>query len=142
EIETSKEVSQSYLTSLWNQDAFKKPNTDSLDTLINRYSQRFTKIVVVVAFGAAVFWSFADSRLALKAFTSVLIVACPCALALATPFTLGTAIRVLGRCNIFVKNPHTIEKLAKVDSVVFDKTGTLTVTGAASMQFEGVPLTQ
>lgn len=137
EVETVKPVSQSYLTSLWNQDAFTKPTSESLDTLINRYSQRFTKIIIGVASGAALYWSVVQPTLAIKALTSVLIVACPCALALAVPFTMGTALRVLGRRNIFVKNAETIERLAQVDAIVFDKTGTLTAAGAKGVRFEG-----
>ncbi len=140
EVETVKPVSQSYLTSLWNQDAFQKHSEESLDTLINQYSQRFTKAVLGIAIGAAMFWLFVDSSVALKAFTSVLIVACPCALALAAPFTFGTAIRVLGRANAFVKGPTVIERLSQVDSIVFDKTGTLTAAGAGSIDFHGKPL--
>jgi Cu+-exporting ATPase len=140
EVQITKAISQSYLTSLWNQDAFKKSTDASLDTLINRYSQRFTKIILGIAVGSAGFWAFVHPSLSLKALTSVLIVACPCALALAAPFTMGTAIRVLGRRNIFVKNAEVLERLAQVDSIVFDKTGTLTAPGAASIQFEGEPL--
>jgi len=86
-VETTKAVSQGYLTSLWNQEAFRKPQQgECLDRLTNRYSQRFTKLVIAVALGAAAFWVCAgDSALALKSFTSVLIVACPCALALVAP---------------------------------------------------------
>lgn len=142
EIETVKPVSQSYLTSLWNQEAFRKDKADTLDTLTNVYSYRFTKVVMAIALGAALFWAFRDSSIALKAFTSVLIVACPCALALAAPFTLGTAIRVLGRRGVFVKSPQVIEMLAQVDTVVFDKTGTLTAAGANAVEFEGVPLNE
>jgi P-type Cu+ transporter len=142
EIETVKAVSQSYLTSLWNQDIFKKQTTDSLDSLINQYSQHFTKLVLAIAVGAAAFWAFVDPTKSLLAFTSVLIVACPCALALAAPFALGAAIRVLGRMNVFVKSPHVIESLAKIDTVVFDKTGTLTASGAGAVEFDGPPLSQ
>jgi Cu+-exporting ATPase len=142
EIETVKAVSQSYLTSLWNQDIFKKQTSDSLDSLINRYSQRFTKLILAIAVSAATFWAFADPSKALLAFTSILIVACPCALALAAPFALGAAIRVLGRMNVFVKSPQVIENLANIDAVVFDKTGTLTASGACAVEFEGRPLSQ
>lgn len=140
EIETVKAVSQSYLTSLWNQDVFKKPAEDSLDSLINRFSQRFTKLALAIALGAASFWAFVNPSNSLLAATSVLIVACPCALALAAPFALGTAIRVLGKIDVFVKSPDTIERLAKIDTVVFDKTGTLTGSGAESVKFEGLAL--
>ncbi|MDB6024659.1 MAG: Cation transport ATPase [Verrucomicrobiales bacterium] len=141
EVETVKAVSQSYLTSLWSQESFRKEKSETLDTLTNVYSQRFTKIVMVIAIGAALFWWFFDSSRAVKAFTSVLIVACPCALALAAPFALGTAQRVLARRNIFLKTPSVIETLAKVDAIVFDKTGTLTAAGAGSIAFAGAPLT-
>ena len=141
EVETVKPVSQSYLTSLWNQDIFKKPALESLDSLINRYSQRFTILILLIGLLAVGFWAIVDPSKSLIAFTSVLIVACPCALALAAPFALGTSIRVLGRLNVFVKSPQVIERLAKIDTVVFDKTGTLTASGAAFVRFEGEPLT-
>jgi Cu+-exporting ATPase len=137
EIEMVKAVSQSYLTSLWNQDAFRKEKGELLNQITNIYSQRFTKIVIAVAVGAAVFWAFVNPSLAVKSFTSVLIVACPCALALAAPFALGTAQRVLSRRNVYLKNPYVIETLAEVDSVVFDKTGTLTAAGAGSVTWVG-----
>ena len=137
EVEVVKAVSQSYLASLWNQEAFRKEKREQIDQITNVYSQRFTKIVLAIAIGAAVFWAFVDPTLAVKAFTSVLIVACPCALALAAPFALGTAQRVLSRRNVFLKNPYVIEALAEVDSVVFDKTGTLTAAGAGSVMWVG-----
>ena len=140
EVETAKEVSQSYLTSLWNQEIFARQNKPSLETLTNRYSRRFTKLVLAVAAGAALFWSWTDSSRALAAFVSVLIVACPCALALAAPFTLGAAQRILARRKVYLKNPSVLEVLARVDTVVFDKTGTLTGSGAGSVVFWGEPL--
>lgn len=142
EVEMVKLVSQSYLTSLWNQDAFSKEKVETLNAVTNNYSQRFTKIVIAIALGSALFWAFVSPALSLKAFTSVLIVACPCALALAAPFALGTAQRVLGRRNVFLKNPYIIETLASVDTVVFDKTGTLTAAGAGSVTWTGTPLNE
>jgi len=142
EVETVKPVSQSYLTSLWNQEAFRKDKTETLNVVTNTYSQRFTKIVIAIALGAAAGWGFVNPAVSLKVFTSVLIVACPCALALAAPFALGTAQRALARRNVFLKNPYVIETLAKVDAVVFDKTGTLTAAGAASVTWQGAPLSE
>jgi len=140
EVETVKAVSQSYLTSLWNQDAFRKDRIETLNALTNKYSQRFTKLVFAISLGAGLFWAFANPALAVKSFTAVLIVACPCALALAAPFALGTAQRVLARRNVFLKNPYVLETLAKVDTVVFDKTGTLTAAGGGSVTWQGVRL--
>ena len=136
----TKAVSQSCLTSLWNQDAFRKAKSDTLDNLTNRYSQRFTRLVIAIALGSAAYWAFADSTRAVKAFTSVLIVACPCALALAAPFALGTAVRLLGCRKIFLKNAQVVETVARVDAVVFDKTGTLTAAGVGSVTWDGTPL--
>ena len=140
EVEMIKRVSQSYLTSLWDQEIFQKSRETTFNTMTNRLSPRFTLVVMVIAVGAAIFWGIFDPARSLKSFTSVLIVACPCALALAAPFALGSAQRVLGRRNIFLRNPCVIEALAQVNSVVFDKTGTLTSSGTGAVTFWGTPL--
>ncbi len=141
EVQTVKQVSQSYLSSLWNDKSFQKNRDDNLNSLTNSYSRRFTRIVIGVAIGAALFWILGGNwPRGLKAFTSVLIVACPCALALAAPFALGTAQRWLVRMKVFVKNTLVLERLARTDVIVFDKTGTLTVANGGAVSFEGEPL--
>ena len=140
EIEILKPVSQSYLASLWSHEAFRKTRIDHLSTLTNRYSRRFTQVVVILAVLAALVWlAQGDVTRGIKAFTSVLIVACPCALALAAPFTLGTAQRLLARIQVFLKNAHVLERLAEVDAIVFDKTGTLTVASGNTVEFSNQP---
>ena len=136
EVETVKPVAQSYLASLWNNEAFRKVRDNDLDSLTNRYSKRFTKLVIAVALGAAVFWIFRNPAISLKAFTSVLIVACPCALALAAPLTHGTVQRLLARLKIFLRNALVIERMAGVDTIVLDKTGTLTMADARGVKFQ------
>ena len=140
EVETVKPVSQSYLASLWNQDAFRKEKDDTFNTLTNRYSRRFTWVILGLALAAVGFWMIVDPSKALRSFTGILIVACPCALALAAPFTLGAALRVLGRRGIHLRNAEVIEALARIDTVVFDKTGTLTTSEAGPVSFEGPAL--
>ena len=142
EVETVKAVSESYLTSLWDQDSFRKDHRTNANALTNQYSRRFTKLVIAAAVGSAAYWAWANPALSLKAFTSVLIVACPCALALAAPFALGTAQRVLARRGVYLKNSHVLEQLAKIDAVVFDKTGTLTAAGASNVTWHGSPLNE
>ena len=138
EIETIKPVSQSYLASLWSHQAFKKEPAHNLDTLTNRYSRRFTLIVILAAAGAALFWALSgDVARGVKAFTSVLIVACPCALALAAPFALGTAQRILAGIQIFFKNTFVLERMARIDTIVFDKTGTLSTGNGCGLAFCG-----
>lgn len=62
--------------------------------------------------------------------TAVLIVACPCALALSMPFAYGHTIRLLGKRGLFLRDAEVVERMAHVDTVVFDKTGTLTAREA------------
>jgi Cu+-exporting ATPase len=65
------------------------------------------------------------------------MVACPCALALAAPFTYGNMMRVFGRNHFYIKNADVIERLAAIDAVVFDKTGTVTHGDQPSIDFIG-----
>jgi Cu+-exporting ATPase len=140
EVETVKPVAHSYLASLWNNEAFRKTHDDDLNSQTNRYSRRFTKLVLGVAAVAAIFWLIKEPAKALPAFTSVLIVACPCALALAAPLTHGTVQRLLARLKIFLRNALVIERLAGVDTIVLDKTGTLTTADAGGVHFHGAGL--
>ncbi len=128
-------VSQSYLTDLWNQSAFQSGEGPALSTLVDKISQYFTGIILAISIITATFWYFTAPELAIETFTAVLIIACPCALALALPFALGNAIRRLGKNGFFLKSSETIEQLAKVDTVVFDKTGTLTENNKQRVQF-------
>ena len=144
EAATVKPVSQSYLTSLWTQEVFRKESRETVQNLTNRFSRHFVKAVIAVAAGAALYWAWVGDDLgrAWLAFAAVLIVACPCALALAAPFALGTAQRELGRRHVYLKSPDVIEALGRIDTVVFDKTGTLTSAGDAEIQFHGETLSE
>lgn len=141
ELEVIKEVSQSYLTRLWNNDTFNKIGESYFTRFSNTVSKYFTIIVLLIAIGAGAFWLTVDLKTAVNVFTSVLIVACPCALALSTPFTLGNAMRILGRNKFYLKNSSVIEEMAKVNEIVFDKTGTITEAGKADIIFHGKVLT-
>jgi Cu+-exporting ATPase len=140
ELIIEKEVQQSYLTQLWNQTENPLTVENKLNTIVNRVSQYFTVIVVLIALGSAVFWYFNKPELALFSFTSVLIIACPCALALTVPFTFGSTMRQYGRKGFYLKNTAVIEHLYKVDTVVFDKTGTITNTQSSDTRFVGKEL--
>lgn len=137
ELEVIKEVSQSYLTRLWNNDTFNKITESYFTRFSNTVSKYFTIIVLMIALVAGSYWLTVDLKTAVHVFTSVLIVACPCALALSTPFTLGNAMRIFGRNKFYLKNSSIIEEMAKVDEIVFDKTGTITESGKADIIFHG-----
>jgi Cu+-exporting ATPase len=79
-----------------------------------------------------------DANIAFNVFTAVLIVACPCALALTAPFTFGNILRILGKQKLYLKNALVIEQLAKVDTIVFDKTGTITTNKKSDITYEGI----
>jgi len=135
-----KSPSQSYLTDLWNNESFEKSNKRLLEPLANQISGVFTWTVLTIAVAAFIFWFGRDLSIAVKAFTTVLIVACPCALSMSTPFTLGNTLRIFGKGKFYLKNAAVVERLALLDTVVFDKTGTLTDPANASIEYHGLSL--
>jgi Cu+-exporting ATPase len=140
ELIVEKEVIQSYLTELWNQDLHRKSEYRGLNTLINRVSHYFTIIIICLSIATAIFWLLTDPSIAMNAFTSILIVACPCALALTIPFTLGNTMRVFGNAGFYLKKTEVLEELSKIDTIVFDKTGTITQNDAFKIKWDDVEL--
>jgi len=137
ELEVVKDVSQSYLTNLWNNDNYKHYDK-KFQTFSNAISKHFTIALLTIAIGSALFWLISgDSGKAWGAFTAVLIIACPCALALSSPFTLSAALSIFDKNKFFIKNTAAIEQLAEVDTLVFDKTGTITSPETKHIQFSG-----
>ncbi|GGE44244.1 heavy metal translocating P-type ATPase [Psychroflexus planctonicus] len=142
EVIAEKEVEQSYLTQLWSQDAFTKNNELPFQSLIDQISKHFTWAVLSIAFVSTTFWLIYDASLALNVLTAVLIIACPCAIALATPFTLGNLLRIFGKRGFYLKNTETLEQLASLDAFVFDKTGTLSSSVGEEIAYQGENLTE
>ena len=140
ELEVVREVSQGYLTQLWNNPAFQKEKQPSLETYADKVGRYFVGLTLTLALGAVIYWYPKDPAMALRAFTSVLVIACPCALSLATPFALGAALRVLGRRKFYLKNSAVVETLGRADTIVFDKTGTLTDVKKSAVEYVGPPL--
>lgn len=137
-VKLNKKVENSYLTQLWNQDAFTKTGViNKLDGIANVVSQYFTIVVLFIAIATAVFWLIYDPSITWNAVTAVLIVACPCALALSIPFTLGTLIRVMGRKEAYLKDASIIEKMSNISDVILDKTGTITYREKMSVTYTG-----
>jgi len=141
EMEALKSVSQSYLTQLWSNAVFQTDKSTRFQTITDSIGKRFTIGVLSIAFVASAFWLYQDPSKVMNVFTAVLIIACPCAIALASPFTLGNMLRIFGRKKFYLKDTQTIEQLAKIDTAIFDKTGTITTVQKSTATYEGMPLT-
>lgn len=142
ELEVVREVSQGYLTQLWNNPTFQKQTHATLETYANRVGRYFVGVTLLLALGTIVYWFPRDQQMMWRAFTSVLVIACPCALSLATPFALGSALTVFGRRKFYLKNSAVAEVLGRADTIVFDKTGTLTDVKRSAVEYEGPALSQ
>lgn len=142
EVVVRRAVDQSYLTKIWNQQAFRKPEQLHLVGLIDRVARYFTLAILVIALGTGIYWFVADPEVVWHAVTSVLIIACPCALALSSPFTLGNMMRRFARKGLYVKNTSVIEQMASIDHFVLDKTGTLTSNKNQRLTYDGSPLSE
>jgi Cu+-exporting ATPase len=138
EVQVTREVAQSHLTQLWNRSGAKAGS--GFEKMVNAISTWFIVVTFTIAISAAAFWWSTDKHKAINAFTAVLVIACPCALALSAPFTYGNILRLLGKRKIYLRNFQTLEKLADIDAIVFDKTGTLTRQATSAIQFTGQPL--
>ncbi|THF52712.1 HAD family hydrolase [Flavobacterium supellecticarium] len=140
EMEVLHSVSQSYLTQLWSNEVFQKKTNLKYKTITDTVSRYFTPALLLLAFISFGYWIFIDTNTAFNVFTAILIVACPCALALTAPFTLGNVLRIMGNRKLYLKNATVIEQMAKVDTIVFDKTGTITSNKKSAIAYEGTPL--
>lgn len=137
ELEVVKPVSQSYLTQLWNNEAFTRKQDTRMKTFNETVSKYFTIVLVFIAAAAFLAWLPSDLRRGIDAFTAVLIVACPCALALSTPFTMSAALSIFDRNLFYLKNTAVVEQLAKIDTIVMDKTGTITTGSSKRIDLDG-----
>lgn len=141
ELIVVKEVSQSYLTNLWNKDSLQNASTTSY-SFIDALSKYFTYIVLVIGMIAGGYWLWqGQPQLMWNALTTIMIVACPCALLLSANFTRGNILRILSLNKFYLKNAGVIESLSKIDTIVFDKTGTLTQSNKMKVRYEGQVLT-
>ncbi len=94
--------------------------------LADRVAHHFLSVLLVAAAIVAAIWTLIEPGAALWITVSVLVVACPCALSLATPAAITAATGYLARRGVLITRGHTLETLAHVTHFVFDKTGTLT----------------
>ena len=132
------EVSQSQLARFWSEQVDGRAKEYWLTAVASRFGKWFTVAAVgIAAAGAAAWWP--DVAASMTVATAVLIVACPCAITLSAPITLGTAMGLLGTRGLYLKHPAIALDLSRVDTVAFDKTGTLTTAGEqTTVEHEGL----
>lgn len=138
QLTATKPVSQGYLASLWERSSA-RTSRDGYRTLSDRFGRAFIWTVIAIALVGFTLW-LPDLPMALSVFTAVVIIACPCALTLAAPITLGSAMGILGRRMMYAKNIDVLAALDSPGAVVFDKTGTLT-SSQSQVVFNGDELT-
>ncbi|MBL0008341.1 MAG: heavy metal translocating P-type ATPase metal-binding domain-containing protein [Saprospiraceae bacterium] len=142
ELVVVKEVSQSYLTNLWNKESPADATTTSY-SFIDALSKYFTYIVLVIGAIAGGYWLWqGQPHLMWNALTTILIVACPCALLLSANFTRGNILRILSNNKFYLRNAGVIETMSRINTIVFDKTGTLTQNNKMKVRYEGEVMSQ
>lgn len=117
EFIVDKKSNRSHLTQLWNDFAKKEIE---IKTKSDKFSIYFLVALLIISILAGILWFFRDQNRVVEIVVSVLIVACPCALALSRPFSYGNVMRSLGRKKMFLKNTEIIQKLNETTDIIFD----------------------
>lgn len=136
-IQASKPMDKSFLIQLWQEGVSQKKQQAEKATFANRISRYFTPAILSISALSGIAWLFIDATRAVEVVVAVLIVACPCALALSSPFILGNMVRYFGKLELLLKNNAAIEKIAATNHWVFDKTGTLSDATKTAIFFNG-----
>lgn len=143
ELMVVNEVSQSYLTNLWNKDSNQENKTNNSQSFVHWLSKYFTLLVLIIMLFVASYWYFnKEYTLMWNAITTVLIVACPCTLLLASTYTNGNILNIFNRNKFYLRHPEVIENITKVNHIVFDKTGTLTQNKRIQVVYTGKALSE
>jgi Cu+-exporting ATPase len=102
-------------------------STAPIQKMVDRVAQYFVPGVIIAAIAAYAGWSLAGNpTLALLSFIAVLIIACPCAIGIATPAALMVGVGKGAELGILIRSGEYLERTQKLTTVIFDKTGTLT----------------
>lgn len=133
-----KEFSRNSFVEMWNEGTMYRNRQDN--SIIHKISTYFTITLFLVAGTAAIYWALHDPGMVLNVVTSILIVACPCSLLLASTFTNGFVMQLFAKYGFYLKNHLGIEALSECKDIVFDKTGTLTMDSGMEVDYRGKEL--
>lgn len=136
-----KDVSQSYLTSLWNK-ASQTGSEEDTTSFLHPLARYFTAILFTLTTTAGLYWWWNNPALIWPVVTAMLIVACPCALLLSATFTNGHVVRALDSAGMYLRNYSILEKMLPVTHIVFDKTGTITTNNQFEISYSGEDLSE
>ena len=123
ELRIQNTFDQATWTKIWEENGKQSQHK----TIIDKLAGAFTISIIFIAIGAGILWSLDSWEKGVRVFSTVLIIACPCALALSQPITFGHLLRKLGKKGIYLKSASTIPLFTHIKHIVFDKTGTLTI---------------
>lgn len=128
-VKTEKTVKESFLSQIITMVKDAQKSKPQIQRIADKVSAVFVPIVVLIAIITFIVWNFVIGQTfsyALLKSVAVLIIACPCALGLATPMAIVLGVGKAAENKILFNNAEAIENVNKIDTIVFDKTGTLT----------------
>ncbi|MBN8222485.1 MAG: heavy metal translocating P-type ATPase metal-binding domain-containing protein [Spirochaetes bacterium] len=143
EMEITEPVDQARINRIWEGAGQSVTSTTfaTESSFADRMLPYFTFVVIAAALAGLFYWLPSDSAKAWNAFSAVLVITCPCALAMAKPFSFYTTQSVLGRAGLYLKSAAVVEKFFSIGRIIFDKTGTITAAGEYEVAFSGAALT-
>lgn len=139
EVIVTKSFAQNNFLQLWEET--QKKDHQQQGTYIDKLSRWFSAAIILLATGGFIYWQINDPALSWKVVTSVLIIACPCTLLLASTFLNSFLLSRFGSKGFYLKNYQVLEKICNANKIVFDKTGTLTKAQYENVRYEGMDLT-
>jgi Cu2+-exporting ATPase/Cu+-exporting ATPase len=126
-IRASKVGSETMLSSIIKLVEDAQNSKAPIQKLVDKISRVFVPVILLLAFLSIIVWILSGNiTLGISSFVATLVIACPCALGLATPTAIIVGVGKGAKNGILIKDAETLEKLHKVNTVIFDKTGTVT----------------
>lgn len=136
-LECLQTPSPSFLQQIWGGQHQQKYLKWERDNLNHKIAQYFLPCILLIALSAGIY-SYTHTNIfsSLETFAAVLIVACPCALAIAVPLAMGQGSQYLAEQGFYFSHPEVISICAHAKNIVFDKTGTLTSPEQQNIKFK------